>query len=258
MIVLDWIPSSPGFRRISLLTLLLVPRMGQAQCPPRQLRDAWPGSRVAVMIPPCAAWRLGSKNPSFRAAFVKTQIRKLETVCKGVAVKARTTLRLFVGIAMLSAFGVCSASAQSEVDPDHFGAPSEEPFDKAKASANGEAVSIQYDGKFRLPYAVQCNGKSLRPGRYSVSLRSNGKVGQATLNQKGQAVRVAGLLRTKEGKHGDDALVVEHNGKRHRLSAIQVAELEMVFDPELQVKSSPDNTPPRTERLPLTAMEAKK
>jgi hypothetical protein len=175
-----------------------------------------------------------------------------------IVMKVPSLVRRFAGAMAILLFAGLGAYAQSEVDPDHFGAPSEEPFERAKASANGEAVSIQYDGKFRLPYAVQCNGKSLRPGKYSVSLRSNGKVGQATLNQKGQAVRVAGLVRTQKGKRGDDALVVEHKGKTHRLSSIQVAELEMVFDPEVQVESALDNTPPRTERLPLTAMETKK
>ena len=81
--------------------------------------------------------------------------------------------------------GAPPARAQSEIDPDHFEAPNVEPFDVVKADASSDAGRISYDGKFRLAYTVQCNGKSLRPGRYSVSLRYDGKVARATLNQDG-------------------------------------------------------------------------
>jgi hypothetical protein len=173
-----------------------------------------------------------------------------------IVMTAPSLVRRLVRVALIFLFACLGAYAQSEIDPDHFESHNVEPFDKAKAS--GDAASIHYDGRFSLPYAVQCNGTSLRPGKYSVSLRSDGKVGQAILNQKGQAVKVVGFVRTQGGKRGNDALVVEHKGKTHRLSTIQVAELELVFDRELQVKSSPDNTPPRTERLPLTVMVPKK
>jgi hypothetical protein len=172
--------------------------------------------------------------------------------------KVASVIRILACSIGLAAVGASGAYAQSEIDPDHFESPSVEPFDTAEASASGDAGDNHYDGKFSLPYAVQCNGKSLRPGKYSVSLHSNGKVSQAILNHKGEAVGVAGLIPKQERKRGNDALVVKENGKTHRLSAIQVAELELVFDRALQVESSSGNTPTRIERLPLTVMDPRK
>ena len=75
------------------------------------------------------------------------------------------------------------ARAQFEIDADHFESPNVEPFDKVKTHASSDVGKISYDGKFRLAYAVECNRKSLLPGRYSVSLRCDRKVASATLNQ---------------------------------------------------------------------------
>jgi hypothetical protein len=174
------------------------------------------------------------------------------------SMKVASVIRILACSIGLAAVGASGAYAQSEIDPDHFESPSVEPFDTAEASASGDAGDNHYDGKFSLPYAVQRNGKSLRSGKYSVSLHSSGKVSQAILNHKGEAVGVAGLIPKQERKRGNDALVVKQNGKTHRLSAIQVAELKLVFDRALQVESSSGNTPTRTERLPLTVMDPRK
>ena len=163
--------------------------------------------------------------------------------------KVVSALRVFAGLAGLVVLGTAPAYAQFEVDPDHFESPNVQPFDKP--NNNSAAASIHYDGKFKLPYTVQCNGRSLRPGKYSVSLRSDGKVGQAILNQKGQAIGIAGLIHNQTHKPGNAALIVEHNGKTRRLSVIQVAELDLVFDPELQMKNASNNKPRRIEKLPL-------
>lgn len=100
---------------------------------------------------------------------------------------------------------------------------------------------------------MQCNGKSLRPGRYSVSLRFDGKVGRATLNQGGQDVGIGGVVVHKRAlrQQGDDALIVELKGTTRRLSAIQVAKLDLVLDLEPQVKNLAHTMPRQLERLPL-------
>jgi hypothetical protein len=151
------------------------------------------------------------------------------------------------------ALGGPPARAQSEIDPDHFESPNTEALDKAKTDAGSKVEAIRYDGKFRLPYTVECNGKSLRAGRYSVSLRSNGKVVRATLNHDGQGIGIVGVVvrRTVNGTR-NDAAVVEHKGTKRRLSAIQVAKLDFLLEPEPQTENSVQTTPRRLERLPLT------
>ena len=82
---------------------------------------------------------------------------------------------ILAGLIALSALGGPPSCAQSEIDPDHFESPNVEPFEKAKSNANSEAMTLRYEGKFSLPYEVQCNGRRLPPGRYSVSVRSDEK-----------------------------------------------------------------------------------
>ena len=66
--------------------------------------------------------------------------------------------------------GPSRACAQAEIDPDHFDSANTEPVRQL-------VRVIRYDDTFSLPYSVRCNGKQLAPGKYSISLRSDGKVG---------------------------------------------------------------------------------
>src|SRR6516164_2603832 len=151
------------------------------------------------------------------------------------------TLAAFWG---LIAVGASTARAQAEIDPDHFEAPNMEPFDKVKIDTSSNVGTIRYDGKFRLAHAVQCNGKSLRPGRYRVSLRYDGKVARATLNRDGQTIGIGGVVHRQAHRRGNDALLVELQGTTRRLSAIQIAKLDFVLDPEPLTKTVRGPQPP--------------
>jgi hypothetical protein len=107
---------------------------------------------------------------------------------------------------------------------------------------------VRFDGKVTLPYTLMCAGKKLLPGRYMVSLRSDGKTGRATLNQKGQTLEIAGAVRLPSDPHARNILLVECLGKAHRLSAIHVNEMELVFDWGPQVEHDKER---RTEKLLL-------
>ena len=163
--------------------------------------------------------------------------------------------QFLVILAVLSgsiALGGSPALAQSEIDPDHFDSPNMAGFDKANTDASSEVETIRYEDKFRLPYTVECNGKSLPAGKYSVSLRSDGKGVQAILNQGGEGVGIVGVVvRKRVNARGNDALIAEFKGTTRRLSAIQVAKLDVVLDPEPQTKNSARTMPRRLERLPL-------
>ena len=152
----------------------------------------------------------------------------------------------------LIALGAPPARAQFEIDPDHFEAPNMEPFGKVKTDTSSNVGTIRYDGTFRLAHTVQCNGKSLHPGRYSVSLRYDGKVARATLNRGGRTIGIGGVVHRQAHRRGNDALLVELQGTTRRLSAIQIAKLDFVLDPEPQTKNSTHSEPGRLERLPLT------
>ena len=151
------------------------------------------------------------------------------------------TLAALSGLIPLT-LGAAPARAQSEIDPDHFESPNVEPFDKLITDTASHQGTIRYNG----------NGKSMGPGKYSVSLRSDGKAAWATLNQDVRGIGFAGVVRNQARGYGNDALIVELKGTTRRLSAIEVASLDFVLDPDPQVKNSTYDDPVWLERLPLT------
>jgi len=160
-------------------------------------------------------------------------------------VKAVRVILILAGLAVVFLFESPRAFAQSEIDPDHFeGQPSEQ----AKPPA---AKVTHYEGKFKLPYAVQCSGKKLPAGNYSLSLNSSGGIGRVTLKQKGQAIEVTGVLFKQAHNEGNNALFVESSGKTRRLSAIHVAELDLVFNANRPEEQTSAAKTIRVERLPL-------
>jgi hypothetical protein len=171
-----------------------------------------------------------------------------------LAVKTAWITRLLVVLTGSVAFATPRAYAQSEVDPDHFSSPNTESFpqSKTKAGVAAETPKVRFSGKFTLPYAVQCAGKKLPPGTYSVSLHSDGKFGRARLNQKSQTIEIAGVVRVPADSRERNALFVECIGKTHRLALIHVAELDVVFDPSRPVERASDGKPRRMEKLELT------
>jgi hypothetical protein len=155
---------------------------------------------------------------------------------------------ILVGLLGSVMLGTSCAYAQSEIDPDHFDSPNMELMPQPRTAENKVTVT-RYDGTFSLPYAMLCNGKKLAPGRYSISLRSDGKVGQATLNRKGHTIESAGVVQ-KEAPRQRDEVVVENHKNGRTLSVVRVSGFDFVFDP----KHSPDGKPARAESLPLTVM----
>ena len=88
-------------------------------------------------------------------------------------------------------------------------------------------------------------------GRYSVSVRSEGEVGQATLNQEGETIGILSVVQKQAHARGSDALIVKFRGEVRRLSAIQMAELDLVFQARSQIEYSSNSKRGSTDRLPL-------
>jgi hypothetical protein len=170
--------------------------------------------------------------------------------------KVVTFIRMLVAMGLFSVVGISGVYAQSEIDPDHFDSPNTEPFPQPKAPANTQIGAIRYDGEFTLPHEVRCNGKNLPAGKYSVSLRSNGKVGQATLDQKGHTTEIAGIVQTPAAKQRNhsELVIVGNNSKGRTLSIIRVSGFDFVFDPKHSVDPSTESEGARVEKVLLTAI----
>jgi len=89
-----------------------------------------------------------------------------------------------------------------------------------------------------------------------VSFRSDGKVGQATLDQQGRALRISGIVRRQTAKLGGNAIVVELPARERRLSQIQVSDL--IFDLILLAKRASLSAPEQVEKLALIRSDSYK
>lgn len=147
-----------------------------------------------------------------------------------------------IGVTVLMMLaGSSKAFAQFEIDPDHYETPA-------------EVANTHYEGKFTLPYTVQCHGRSLPPGKYSVSLDSDGKTGRVTLLRKGQSVKIQGIAQ-RENRPSRSAIVVEQSGGTPRLSMIHAAQLDVRFDSEQNPKLSGPQR--KIERLALASTNSR-
>jgi hypothetical protein len=163
------------------------------------------------------------------------------------------TTRITVAIT-LGAFAVAlgpSARAQCEVAPDHFDSPDMVPFDPPKAAAASQpTASVEYSGKVTLSHRVRVNGKSIAPGQYAVSLRSDGKTVEVRLVRSGDTVATYTAIYRNVPSTERGYVVVERRGNVRRVSVIHAGSLQLVFARELD--ASARNTGAATlEVLPL-------
>jgi hypothetical protein len=133
------------------------------------------------------------------------------------------------GLAAIVSVGGPNAYAQFEVDPDHFETREPEPLLQSKANSPAQPAKTHYVGDVTLPYPVQCDRRTLSAGKYSVSLDSNGGTAQMTLNRKGATVTLQGVAQRQNGHRGEETLVVERNGGRYHLSAVHLAQRDLMF-----------------------------
>ena len=132
-------------------------------------------------------------------------------------------------LTLLMALGGAGACAQVEIDQDHFDSLNTEPFGQPTSQSQEHAT--RYDGNFSLPYALRCRGKQLAPGKYSISLRSDGKFDHGVLKSKRQFIEITSVVHPQGSQRGADVVVVGSNGRARTLSAIRVEGVNFVFDP---------------------------
>jgi hypothetical protein len=138
------------------------------------------------------------------------------------------------------ALGATPTRAQSEINPDHFDSPNTEPFESVKKSASNETTPLRYQGKFKLPYAVEGDGKQLAPGDYTLSLAASGKRAQITLRRNRYVVSVSGVLQTGIQANRHDALLVKRERGVRTLCLIQIAQREIALRNEWAICSRPN------------------
>lgn len=96
------------------------------------------------------------------------------------------TLQLFacfIGLAVFITLGNSRAQAQAEIDPDHYETADTESLPQSKMVVPDQVGKMRCEGNFLLPSSVKCNGTSLPPGRYLISVNSEGRTVRITLNR---------------------------------------------------------------------------
>jgi hypothetical protein len=116
-------------------------------------------------------------------------------------------------------------------------------------------VSGHYQGKVTLSHRVRCNGTTLAPGKYEVSLQSDGRTVELSLNRRGRIVTVTGSAYNKALNTERGYLVVERRGNTRRLSVVHIGLVEVAFAPEKNAAQLPAG-PASLEVLPLLGANA--
>jgi hypothetical protein len=170
------------------------------------------------------------------------------------------SLMTLAGLAVFFVFPNPRAYGQAEINPDHYETSDSAAY-TAKASPAIQPARLHYEGNFTLPHDVKCEGKSLHPGAYVVSLDSDGTTVKVTLNlndqsvRKDQAVRIETVPQRQARYRGQDAVVVERSGDTRQLSAIHIAQLDLVFP--LSEASQAAGGGQSIERLPVQSADSR-
>ncbi len=170
----------------------------------------------------------------------------------------RHILKFLVLSAGFAVIAAPRASAQSEIDPDHFGDANTQPFPQpnSKTPTDASIKPVSFSGKLALPYGMKCAGKKLPAGGYAMSLRFDGQTGDLKLNQKGQTIQISGKARKLADGQTLNAFFVERVGSTHSLAAVRVKELQLDFSAASQPARPSRSKPKRLEELPITLVSS--
>jgi hypothetical protein len=173
-------------------------------------------------------------------------------------VKTVRWITCFIGLTVFVGLGNPRAYAQAEVDPDYYETRDPEPLPQSNTNAPSPVDKIHDAGNFVLPYRLQCNRNSLPPGKYSITVESEGGNVHVTVSRSGHSTKIEGITKRQRPNHQRSVLVVERNGPIHQLSVIQVAQLDLLFIPTLGFEHPADKKRRNLQELPLISADSRR
>jgi hypothetical protein len=185
------------------------------------------------------------KNSNLKISGEKETIMKITSVVN-VSVFAAT-----LGFAALLP---ATARAQSDVMPDSFAFSAEEATIAQPADA--KIAKADFEGKVSLPYDVKCEGKNLKAGQYSLSVKSDGISHVVTLHGSGQDVnlhvselpaKAPASVRANQAT-SQSALLVGKSSEGRKVEAVYVKELNRT----LYLNASSQENHTHIDRLPIS------
>lgn len=127
----------------------------------------------------------------------------------------------------------------------------------AEAITPAPAVKADFEGKFSLPYQVQCHGHKLAPGEYTLVVKTIGENKMVTLQREGSDVVLQSrtVTPTSVSDQGRSAVMVRHGPgpKSHTLEGVYLENLKIVLFLDETGKSTPlDKMFAGVNRVPIT------
>jgi hypothetical protein len=141
-----------------------------------------------------------------------------------------------------------TAHAQSDAMPDYFPFSAEEAATQTAQPAVTKVAKADFEAKVSLPYGLNCAGKNLKPGEYSLSVKSQGASRVVTIQGSGQNVSMR--VREVPANRGANqrALLVRKSTEGRRLEAVYLPDLNATLYLDSNTKGSDSGT----EWLPIS------
>jgi hypothetical protein len=136
-----------------------------------------------------------------------------ERAMKGMMTKA---MLMFAGLA-LACFWPATTQAQAEVAPDFYAIDNSAPIPQPQLTLAANAQqAAEFQGNISLPYQVQCSGKKLAAGQYTVAVKTEGRQKTVVLHKDGNEVKLAVRQITPASKSERSALLVQSAGETRK------------------------------------------
>jgi hypothetical protein len=160
-------------------------------------------------------------NGGESAEFDPCAVNGEETSVKRTMTK---TMWIVAGLA-IACFWPATTHAQAEVAPDDYKAENMMPATPAPP------VKADFEGKFSLPFQVQCSRNKLAPGQYTLAVRTEGTGKIVTIHREGGDIVLTARIVTQPSDSGQSALLVRHGpGPRTRtIEGLYLGNLNMTL-----------------------------
>jgi hypothetical protein len=172
-----------------------------------------------------------------------------EGAMKGMMTKA---MLMLAGLALVC-FWPATTHAQAEVSPDIYAIDNSVPIPQPQVTlAANTQQATEFQGNISLPYQVQCSGKKLAAGQYTVAVKTEGAKKTVVLHKDGNDVKLAVRQIAPASKADRSALLVQSAGQTRMLEAVYVASMNAILYLDHDWKLSLLDRMQAAERLPIS------
>lgn len=143
---------------------------------------------------------------------------------------------------------LATTAGQAEISPDFYELTNTETMAVQPVQLSATAAKDDFHGMFSLPYDVKCSGKSLKSGKYLLSVKSDGRNRIVTIHRRGEVMKIRVREIPGNPAASRSALLVRNSGEGRILEAVYVQQLNAL----LYLDTNESAIHGRMERLPIS------